>query len=81
MSILTYLPVEVDTRTKQQQYEDGFNMFCDVDRTGDYLSAGELASLTESEMRGYNHAIRAKDDFEYDAFRFNVNSYGDLTSY
>jgi hypothetical protein len=81
MVILPYLPVEVDARSRQQQYEDGFNQFCDCDRTGDYLTAGELAALTEPEMKGYNDAIRAKDAAEYDSYRDNVNSFGDLTEW
>jgi hypothetical protein len=59
---------EEDTRTHTQQYWDGFEMFCEVDRSGDYLTAGELAALTPDEMRGYNSAIRAKDEATYSAY-------------
>lgn len=56
------VPQETDTRTRTQQYWDGFATFCECDRSGEYLSAGELAALTPAEMRGYNAAVRAKDE-------------------
>lgn len=81
--ILAYIDPkdEIDTRSPQEQYWDGFLTFCDCDLSGDYLTAGELAALTPHEMRGYNTAIRAADDAEYAAYRGNKNCYLDLTEY
>ena len=62
------IPHEEDNRTEREQYRAGFDQFCDCDRTGDYLSAGELAALTPAEMRGYNAAIRAKDAATFAAY-------------
>jgi hypothetical protein len=80
-AIVTPEVIFTSTRTARQQYEDGFSMFCDCDRTGDYLSPGELAALTESEMKGYNAAIRAKDDAEHTSYLSNTNAYGDRTEW
>jgi hypothetical protein len=69
----------VVARTVRQQYWDGFDQYCDCARTGDWLDAGELASLTPAERKGYNAAADAQAEAEYAAHRGNVNAYGDYT--
>lgn len=72
---------QIDARSPYEQYWSGFMTFVESDAAKDYLSAGELASLTEAEMRGYNAAILAADAAEHDTYRANRNAYGDFTEY
>lgn len=62
------IPYEVDSRTRTEQYWQGFNQFCTDDSTGDYLSAGELTALTPEEMQGYVAAQKAAADCETDSY-------------
>ena len=40
-----------------------------------------LAALTPAERRGYEFAARCQAEAEYDEYRHNRNSFGDLTEY
>jgi hypothetical protein len=69
----------LDAKTPDELWLDGFQMFADCVRTGDYLSAEELAAMTPGERRGYNDAISAADYAETSAYLYNTNAYGDAT--
>lgn len=81
MNTVIVTPDAVITRTARQQYWDGFDLYCEGHRSGNWPDASELAALTDAERKGYNAAADAQAEAEYAEYRHNVNSYGDCTEW
>lgn len=62
--IVPRFTVAAPTVPAKQPYWQGYDMFCECAATGDYLSPGEYAAMTDAERRGYEAAARHQADAE-----------------